>query len=40
VRLLEEIEDLNERLLPVYFGKYFFESMRDVAEPRWLNINS
>jgi hypothetical protein len=40
VQMLQEISLLNEQLLPLYFGKYFFESMREVPEPRWVNTSS
>lgn len=38
--MLEEISKLNEALLQVYLGKYFYKYLPDLTEPNWINTNS
>lgn len=40
IKMLEEITKLNDQLLAVYLGKYFFEQLQDIPEPKWINTNS
>ena len=40
MEMLEEIAKINESLYTVYLGKYFFERIKDISEPPWLNINA
>lgn len=40
IKMLEEITKLNDQLLGVYLGKYFFEQLQDIPEPKWINTNS
>lgn len=39
VELLEEFAKIKEQLLMLYFGKYFCEEVKDLAEPPWINCN-
>lgn len=40
IKMLEEISKLNEALLQVYLGKYFYKYLPDLTEPNWINTNS
>lgn len=40
VSFLDELAVLNEQLMQVYLGKYFFREMRELKQPEWIYPNS
>lgn len=40
VSVLNELTILNEQLMHIYLGKYFFKALRDLPQPEWINPNS
>lgn len=40
VSVLNELTILNEQLMHIYLGKYFFKALKDLQQPEWINPNS
>lgn len=38
--MLYEINRINETLIHIYQGKYFFEYVENIRQPQWININA
>ena len=39
MKMLNEIAKLNEALIQVYLGKYFYAYVCNLQQPSWININ-
>lgn len=38
--MLEEISLVNEDLIVLYYGKYFYAKICNIVAPNWVNTNS
>jgi hypothetical protein len=40
ISMMEEVSKLNEALMEMYLGKYFYKYVLDLPEPKWFNTTS
>jgi hypothetical protein len=40
IKMLEEISGINEYLMQIYLGKYFYNYLKELNEPMWVGTNS
>lgn len=38
--MMDEINNLNETLIQIYLGKYFYNDLQHLEMPVWINTNS
>jgi hypothetical protein len=40
MHMIDEINNLNETLIQIYLGKYFYDDLQHFEQPNWINTNS
>lgn len=36
---MKELTGINEELMQIYLGRYFYREFKDLQKPEWVNIN-
>lgn len=39
MNLMKELTSINEELMQVYLGRYFYREFKDLKQPQWVNTN-
>lgn len=40
MKMMDEINNVNETLIQIYLGKYFYDDLQHLQLPVWINTNS